>query len=245
MSLHDSAIRTVIRSEVTAEFYSAPQRVLLGADESAFKNADGTVKTTWQAILGRIWAIPDDEDAATPRAQIEEFTQASQQPHVDQLRAWAQLFAGETSIPLASLGISGEANPTSADAYEAGRDDLLSEAEGTITDWTPAWRRTAIRGLQMLNGWDVVPDEVLQIRPKWRDVRYQSRAAAADSVMKLVTIGVLPAESEVTLELAGFDQDIIDRVVADRRRLGGSAALRQIAANAQRIVNLDRTAGGS
>src|SRR5699024_4047749 len=107
------------RTEVAAEFYSAPQRVLLGSDESAFRNQDGSIKTAWQAILGRVWAVPDDDGAATPRADIKEFTQASQQPHVDQLRAWAQLFAGETSIPLSSLGISGDANPTSSDAYAA------------------------------------------------------------------------------------------------------------------------------
>lgn len=234
MSLHDSAVRTVIRSEVTAEFYSAPQRVLLGADEAAFKNADGTVKTAWQAILGRVWAIPDDEGADVPRADIKEFTAAPQDPHVAQLRAWAQLFAGETSIPIASLGISGDANPTSEGAYDAGRDDLLSEAEGTTDGWTPAWRRTALRGLQMLNGWDTIPDEALQIRPKWRDPRTPSRAAAADSVTKLVQVGVLDPASAVTLELAGFDQSIIDRLMAERRRQAGRGVLQALTQIADR-----------
>jgi hypothetical protein len=235
MSLHDQALRTVIRSEVTAEIYSAPQRVLLGADESAFKNADGTFKSTWQAVLGRVWAIPDDDEAANPRAEIKEFTGASQQPHVDQLRAWAQLFAGETSIPLASLGISGDANPTSADAYESGRDDLLSEAEGTTDGWSPAWERTFQRGLQMLNNWsdDGVPKEIQRSHARWRDVRTPTRAAAADAAAKTIAAFPWLAETELGLELYGFDQSFIDRAMVEKRRVGASAALRRVAAAAQ------------
>lgn len=230
MSLHDSAIRTVIRSEVSAELYSVPQRVLLGADESAFKNADGTVKTAWQAILGRIWAIPDDEDATTPRAEIKEYTSASQEPHMAQLRAQAQLFAGETSIPISSLGISTDGNPASAESYYASREDLIMEAEGTTDGWTPAWQRSLIRALQMLNGWDTekIPAEVLKLQPKWRSPATPSRAAAADAASKTLDKFPWLAETELGLELYGFDQAFIDRAMAEKRRVGGSAALRAI-----------------
>jgi hypothetical protein len=244
MSIQDSALRTVIRSEVTAEFYSAPQRVLLGADEAAFKNADGTVKTAWQAILGRVWAIPDDEDAANPRAEIREFTQASQQPHVDQLRAWAALFSGETSIPVTSLGISTDANPTSAEAYSASREDLVAEAEGTIDGWSPAWRRTALGALQMLNGWDEIPPEVSRgLQAKWRNPAYGSKAAAVDAAVK--TLDKLPwlAQSELGLELFGFDQSFLDRARVEMRRQRGagvlaalqSAAAERVTAGAERV----------
>jgi hypothetical protein len=229
MSLHDSAIRTVIRSEVTAELYSVPQRVLLGADESAFKNADGTVKTAWQAVLGRVWAIPDDGESENPRADVKEFSQGSQEPHVQQLRAWAQLFAGETSIPISSLGISTDANPASAEAYHASREDLISEAEGTTDGWTPAWRRTAIRGLQMLNGWDTVPDEVRKLQPKWRSPSTPSRAAAADAAAKTLDKFPWLAETELGLELYGFDQPFIDRAMAERERLNGTDPLSRFA----------------
>lgn len=216
MSLHDSAIRTVIRSEVTAELYSVPQRILLGADESAFTNADGTVKTAWQAILGRVWGIPDDPDSDNPRADVKEFKAAAQTPHVDQLRAWAQLFAGETSIPLASLGISGEANPTSEGAYQAGREDLIAEAEGTTDGWSPAWRRTTLRALSMLNGWAEVPDEFKGLRPKWRSPSLPSRAAAADAAGKMFDRLPWLADTSVGLELYGLDADQVERALAER-----------------------------
>lgn len=225
MSLHDSALRTVIRSEVTAEFYSAPQRVLLGADESAFRNSDGSIKSTWQAILGRIWAIPDDDEAATPRAQIQEFTQANQQPHIEQLRAWAALFAGETSIPITSLGISTDANPSSAEAYLASREDLIAEAEGTTDGWSPAYRRTALNALRVLNGWDEIPDEFLGLRPKWRNPATASRAAAADAATKTIDKFPWLANSELGLELYGFDQGFLERARAELRRQRGAAVI--------------------
>lgn len=234
MSLHDSALRTVIRSEVSAERYSMPQRVLLGADESAFKNADGSVKTMWQAVLGQVWAIPDDEEAANPRADVKEFSQGSQDPHVTQLRAWAQLFAGETSIPVSSLGISTEANPASAEAYYASREDLISEAEGTTDGWSPAWRRTGLRALQMRNGWadDDIPAEVAGLRPKWRSPATPSRAAAADAASKTIDKFPWLANSELGLELYGFDQTFLDRAKVELRRQRGAGVLQGLRAAA-------------
>lgn len=229
MSLQDQALRTIVRSEVSAELYSVPQRVLLGADEAAFRNPDGTIKTAWQAVLGRIWAIPDDDDASNPRADVKEFSQGTQEPHVAQLRAWAQLFAGETAIPIASLGISGDANPTSAEAYYASREDLIAEAEGTVRRWTPAWRRTMLRALQMLHGWDVVPEPVADLRLKWRSPATPSRAAAADAAAKTLAQFPWLADTELGLELYGFDQDFIDRAMAEKARQSGSAALRALA----------------
>lgn len=227
MSLTDSALRTVVRSEVSAEFYSAPQRYLLGADESAFMDAAGNVKTAWQAILGRVWAVDSDEDGNTPT--VGQFPQMTQQPHMDQLRAWAQLFAGETSIPVSSLGISTDANPASAEAYHASREDLIQEAEGTTDGWSPAWVRTMLTAVQLRDGLDAVPPEMSKLRAKWRNPATPSRASAADAMVKLITAFPWMADSEVALEEVGFDQTQVDRLMADKRRAGGSAALRAIA----------------
>ena len=220
MSLHDSAIRTVIRSEVSAELYSVPQRVLLGADESAFQNADGSIKSAWQARLGQIWAVPDDPDSPNPRADIKELPASSQQPHVDQLRSWAQLFCGETSIPISSLGLGGgDANPTSAASYDASREDLISEAEGTTDDWSPAWRRTMLRALTMKNGWSAVPTEAQALQPKWRSASTPSRAAAADAGSKTLLQFPWLAETKLGLELYGLDPAFIERAWQEKKSL--------------------------
>lgn len=233
MSLHDSALRTVLRSEVTAELYSVAQRVLLGADESAFTDADGNMKTMWQAVLGRVWAMGRDEEGNVP--DIKEFSSAPQTPHVEQLRTWAALFAGETSIPITSLGIATDSNPTSAQAYEASREDLFAEAEGTTDGWSPAWRRTMARALSMYEGTEA--PEINQVRPKWRDVRTPSRAAAADAAGKTIEKFPWLANSELGLELYGFDQDFLDRAKVELRRQRGSAVLDILRGAATNVVN--------
>ena len=227
MALTDAALRTMIRSEVSAEFYSAPQRYLLGADEKAFQDAAGNVKSQWQAIMGRVWAIDADEDGNVPT--VGQFPASSQAPHIEQFRQLAQSFSGETSIPITSLGVSSDANPTSSDSYHASREDLIHEAEGTTRGWSPAWSRTIVTALQLREGREDVPPEWTRIRPNWRNPATPSRASAADAMLKLVTAFPWIAESEVALEMVGFDATQIDRLLADKRRAGGSAALRAIA----------------
>ncbi|HWH28812.1 MAG TPA: phage portal protein, partial [Mycobacteriales bacterium] len=99
MSLHDQALRAVVRLEGHMDIYAIPQLVLLGADESIFKNADGSVKASWQVVLGRVFGVPDDDDAENPRADIKQFPAASPEPHLAQLNALAKMFAREASLP--------------------------------------------------------------------------------------------------------------------------------------------------
>ena len=228
MSLHDQALRTVIRMEGHADVYSFPEMWLMGADESIFKDATGAQKASWQIMLGRIKAIPDDEDAANPRADVKQFAASSPQPHIDQLKQQAQLFSGETSIPLSSLGVSDMSNPTSADSYIASREDLIAEAEGATDDWALPLRRSLARSLAMKNGLDAIPPEWASIDTKWRPPIYLSRAAQADAGSKQLAAIPWLAETEVGLELLGLDEQQIKRVMSDKRRMGGSAALRAI-----------------
>jgi len=246
MSLHDQALRTVIRMEGHADVYSFPEMWLLGADESIFKDATGAQKASWQIMLGRIKAIPDDEDAVNPRADVKQFAASSPQPHIDQLKQQAQLFSGETSIPLSSLGVSDMSNPTSADSYIASREDLIAEAEGATDDWGPPLRRALTRALAMANGESTVPAEWASIDAKWRSPVYLSRAAQADAGMKQITAIPWLAETEIGLELLGLDEQQIRRALADKRRMGGSAALRAItdAAAAGRPVVTSANANG-
>ena len=231
MSLHDQALRTVIRMEGHADVYSFPEMWLLGADENIFKNPDGTAKASWQIMLGRIKAIPDDDDAATPRADVKQFSAASPQPHIDQLKQQAQLFSGETSIPLTSLGVSDMTNPTSADSYIASREDLIAEAEGATDDWAPPLRRTITRALAIANDLDEVPPEWASIDTKWRSPLYLSRAAAADAGAKQLSAVPWLADTEVGLELLGLDEQQITRAMADKRRAAGRALIATLGAN--------------
>lgn len=234
MSLHDMALRTVIRMEGHADTYSFPEMWLLGADESIFKNADGTQKAVWQVMLGRIKAIPDDAESTNPRADVKQFSASSPQPHIDQLKQQAQLFSGETSIPLTSLGVSDMSNPTSADSYVASREDLIARAESATDDWKRSLHRAAARALAMQNGLDKIPDEWSSIAPKWRSPIYLSRAQQADAGMKQVTAVPWLAETSLGLELLGLDEQQIARAMSEKRRAQGALAAVQALQNAQK-----------
>lgn len=222
MSLHDQALRTVIRLEGHMDVYSFPELWMLGADPSIFKNADGSVKPVWQVMLGRVKGIPDDDEApeSLARADVKQFPAASPQPHLDALKQQAQLFSGETSIPLTSLGVSDMSNPTSADSYIASREDLIAEAEGATDDWSPALRRAMVRALAIANDEKEVPAQWRTIDTKWRSPMYLSRAAKADAGMKQLTAVPWLADTDVGLELLGLDEQQITRARADKRRAG-------------------------
>lgn len=232
MSLQDQALRTVIRLEGHMDVYSFPEMWMLGADEKIFKNQDGSLKASWQVMLGRIKGIPDDEDATNPRADVKQFAAASPAPHLAQLNALAKMFAREASLPDTSVAITDIANPTSADAYDASQNELIAEAEGATDDWGPPLCRSVARALAIANGESGVPPDLATLQPKWRSPRFLSRSQQADAGMKQLTAVPWLAETEVGLELLGLTPQQIERALVDRRRAGGSAALRQIAQQA-------------
>jgi hypothetical protein len=242
MSLHDQGLRAVIRLEGHMDVYSFPEMWMLGADESIFKNADGSQKASWQVMLGRIKGIPDDEDATTPRADVKQFPASSPQPHLAQLNALAKMFAREASLPDTSVAITDIANPTSADAYDASQNELIAEAEGATDDWGLPLRRSVARALAIQNDEDGVPAQLASLEAKWRSPRFLSRAQMADAGQKTIASVPWLAETSVGLELLGLTEQQVDRAMAERRRLGASAALRQVAEIAAQRVNGDSAA---
>lgn len=233
LSLHSQALSAMIRADVNGEAYSLARYVLLGATEEAFQNADGSPKPTWQAAWDAVWAIGDDEELArvgssAARADVKQFQGQSPEPQNAHLRMIAQMFSGETGIPLGELGLIGDANPTSAEALQVAKDDLIAEAEQTADVWTPDLTSTMTRAVRMLNRGDVPAD--LNVRPVWRNPMHVSRAAAADAGTKVIDKFPWLAETSVGLELSGLSPDQIKRALAERQRANGTSLLREIAA---------------
>ena len=111
ISITQRAVRTLLRMEISAEFYSSPQRAVLGADESDFvDSATGQMKTGWEVTIGKLLALSRDDSGELPT--IQQFQQATMQPHVDMIRSDAALFSGETGIPVDTLGVIHD-NPSS------------------------------------------------------------------------------------------------------------------------------------
>lgn len=244
MSLHDQALRTVIRLEGHADVFSYPELWMLGADPSVLTGEDGQPLPAWQAVMGRIKGIPDDDEApeSLARADVKQFQAASPQPHLDTLKQQAQLFSGETSIPLSSLGVSDMSNPTSADSYIASREDLIAEAEGATDDWSPAFRRSYARALAIKNGEKGIPEAWRSINSRWRSPVYLSRAAQADAGMKQIAAVPWLADTEVGLELLGLSDQQIARAMAGKRAAQARDLVDRLTGATQPPVPVDATA---
>lgn len=224
-SYTDQAVRTLLGMEVNREFYSAPQRYLLGAEESMFQKADGSVATGWETVMGRMLAIPRDEEGELPT--IGQFTPASPAPYLEQVRGLGQLLSGEAGIPSSYMGFVSD-NPASADAIRAAEARLVKRAERRQVVFGRGWREVGALALLIRDG--SIPAEFSTVGNRWRDAATPTRAAAADEAVKLIGTGVLTPDSSVTYDRVGLSPIEQRQVAADKRRAQGRATLNAIAA---------------
>ena len=126
MSTVDSAIRTIKRSEIAAEFFSFPQRYITGLDRDAQK------MDKWKAAMSTLLTFTKDREGKSPT--LGQFAQQSFEPHMAQLRMFASVFAGETGLTLDDLGFVTD-NPSSVDAIKAAHERLRRMASAAQKDF--------------------------------------------------------------------------------------------------------------
>lgn len=221
MSITDEGVRTVLRTEVSAEFYTAPQRYVLGLEDDAF-GPDGP---GWQSILGRMFTVGRDENNDVP--VVGEWRQQSMQPHNDHLRMIAARFAGESSLPLGSLGIVQD-NPDSAEAIYAAKEDLVIEASDAGISYGARLVRVAQNIVMLRDGLDAPPAELRWLQANWQNPATPSVVSAADAVVKQVAAVPWLAESPLVLKKMGYSQPEIVQLLADKRRAEQAVQMREM-----------------
>lgn len=115
MSITGAALRTLKRAEVSAEFYSFPQKYVVGLSNEA------EPMNKWKATISSFMSFTKDDEGDVPK--LGQFTQQSMAPYVEQLRMYASLFAGETGLTLDDLGFPSD-NPSSAESIKAAHENL-------------------------------------------------------------------------------------------------------------------------
>lgn len=241
--LTDASARTMLRSEVGAEFYNAPQRYVLGADDDAFTDPSGKPLPTWSVMLGRMLALSTNDEGDIPT--VGQFAQQTMQPNVDQLRSLAQMFAAETSLPVSALGIVQD-NPASAEAIRASNEELGIEIEHwERTTLGPAWKRAARRAVGMITDSPTALAQIDKIEPHWGSWVLVSEASIADAAVKQASAVPDLANSPVLLRRMGFSPNEIEELVADRRKAEASSRVAQLveAAKGMRTSDVDTPPG--
>ena len=161
MSLVGSALRTIKRSEIAAEFYSYPQKYVTGLSE------DVEIADKWKATMSSLITLTKDEDGDHP--VLGQFSQQSMQPHVDQLRMFASLFAGETGLTLDDLGIATE-NPSSAEAIKASHENLRLTARKAQRTFGTSFLNAGYLAACVRDDYSYLRNQLYLTKPKWEPI---------------------------------------------------------------------------
>lgn len=109
------AKRIMERADVTAEFYSFPQKYVLG------RSQDSEPLDSWKATVSSMLDFTKDDEGDSPK--LGQFTSPSMTPFTEQLKTAAAGFAGETGLTLDDLGFVSD-NPSSVEAIKASHENL-------------------------------------------------------------------------------------------------------------------------
>lgn len=179
MSIADSAMRTVKRSEIAAEFYSIPQKYVLGTDQ------DAEPLDKWSAAMSAILEITKDDAGDHP--VVGQFSQQSMTPHLEQLKMFASLFAGETGLTLEDLGFS-SGNPASSDAIKASHESLRLKARAAQKTFGSGFLNAGYLAACLRDGQPYKRNQIYMTTPKWEPLfepDASSMSGIGDAALKL------------------------------------------------------------
>ncbi len=185
MSLMQGALRTLLRSEVSAEFYSFPQRYITGLAQDA--EFDG-----FKAAMAAFFAISKDEEGNDPK--VGQFAQQSMSPYTEQLRTFASLFAGETGLTLDDLGFVTD-NPSSAESIKASHENLRLAVRAAQKTFGSGFLNVGFLAACVRDNFTYKRNQLYETKPIWEP------AFEPDAAM-LVSIG--DAVSKINLAVPGY-----------------------------------------
>lgn len=222
MSITDSAVREALRTEISAEFFTTPQKYLLGADPGAFETT-----TKWEAYIGNILAVSRDENGELP--VFGQLSQGSMQPHTDYMRSLAARFSGETNVPISTLGVIHD-NPASAEAIYAASEPLIIECE----DFNDGARETLrTLALMCIAGELDVPiyeldERYFDFTPDFRNPAMPSVVSQTDAMVKIASVVPGFAGTDVFFEQIGFAEDMRRKAENEIRRNNAQLMVNQL-----------------
>lgn len=246
LSVIDKAVRDVLRMDVGAEFFTAPQRYALGVADDLFskplKGDDGKevideetgepVLVTdeakkLRAYLGSLWAFTRDENGDIP--QVGQFPAGDADNFIRVYENDAQRFSGAANVPLAQLGVLSN-NYTSSDALGAANDPLIldvKELNNSLRDslWQIARLMMAVSKGITLN--DLTPEQN-KVRAYFDDPSMPTISARADAWTKIAAADPSVVGTRVFYEGMGLDQSTIDRLMNEREDNAQTLAYQQI-----------------
>lgn len=179
MDYAKSAMRTVKRSEISAEFYSFPQKYATGLSN------DAEMLDSWQATMSAMLTFTKDDEGDKPT--LGQFQMASFTPHLEQLKAIASMFAGETGLTLDDLGFA-TSNPASAEAIKAAHEGLRLATVKAQRCFSVGFLNVGYIGACMRDNQDYQREELFETKVIWKPafgIDAGMLAGLSDAILKL------------------------------------------------------------
>ncbi len=173
------AKRTLERSDLAAEFYSFPQKYVVGLSQNA------EAMDAWKATVSSMLQFTKDEDGDKPT--LGQFTQQSMSPFTEQLRTAAAGFAAETGLTLDDLGFATD-NPSSSEAIKASHETLRATARKAQRNFGSGFLNVGFLAACLRDDYAYSRSQFYLTQPKWLPV-FEPDAAmlsqVGDGVIKL------------------------------------------------------------
>jgi len=155
------AKRTLERADITAEFYSWPQKYAIGTSQ------ESEPMDNWKATVASFLEFTKDDDGDMPK--LGQFNVPSMSPFTEQLRTAASGFAGETGLTLDDLGFPSD-NPSSAEAIKASHETLRLTAEKAQRDFSNGFLNVGYLAASLRDGFSYKRNRIYETKPKWEPV---------------------------------------------------------------------------
>lgn len=155
------AKRTLERADVASEFYSFPQKYVVGLSQ------DAEPLDAWKATISAMLSFTKDDEGDQPK--LGQFQQQSMAPFTEQLKNAASGFAGETGLTLDDLGFSTD-NPSSAEAIKASHETLRLAAEKAQRDFALGFLNVGYLAACLRDDRPYLRNQLYQTKAKWQPV---------------------------------------------------------------------------
>lgn len=173
------AKRTLERADITAEFYSFPQKYIVGLSQTA------EPMDKWKATISSMLQFTKDEDGDAPK--LGQFTSTSMSPFTEQLKTIASSFAGETGLTLDDLGFVTD-NPSSAEAIKASHETLRVTARKAQRCFGSGFLNVGYVARCLADDYNYVRNQFYLTKAKWRPIFEPDMAALSgvgDAAIKI------------------------------------------------------------
>lgn len=216
-------VRTVANATIGLEFATSPQKYLLGVSDEQY---DALVDNKFKQYVGSILYSTNNPETGEKPA-FGQLAQGNIEPHVQMLRMLATQYSAATGLAVTDVGVVNDANPTSSEAIIAQSQTLILMAEQLNRSNGDSLYRLGKMALAIELGTtpEELPDETKEIIAHFKNPAMPSIASTTDAALKIATARQGFADTDIFLEMIGFDQADIRRIRAQEQRAKGDSIL--------------------